>query len=634
MSTTLLSSNRKNSKIFSLKEKEFIYGTPLWKFMSYEDKSAQKEIININPKSDSKGLLIDSFCEKPAYVPLKNKKEDLEGYNYAKNYSLYFPLSDKLEGYNLYDVFYTEYIPARGIFLEGDENQYYEIRNGAYRKKKNIEVGDSLKNFFLKTEGMPLEKNSKLSSNIYKNISFSNTSYGEKINFFFDGIATGTSDTNCNLLYGKTIQCETKNPNGNVEITESRSVYRTKSFDIASDPAYNVFIYYEDIEIPNDEVDGYTFSFIARLDDYLSITNSDIEDVNSRKQFSVETKATILVFVKESDVYNDGTSLYKDIVLSTDWSQYNYFLDNNLIKGKTIKVAIAIGTFSSKVKTSAFMLNKGNYIVNFDDRFHIKHDEPVLSQRKYPVLINFLSSNENDSIRMPKTSSWTISYKRFINASSDSINLSKIDYLGNGLTFGYPFEGYNASDFVGHLENVFIIYDSSDSTLRYIVYSDNSKIEKTFTSLSSTDFDSVVPDDVNVHFNIILGGYVEGNTIKINNFTKYSDFMAFPYVLEEDEINKMSNTLMSVSFGSKTYEERYVSLKAEDYSNTKIYDKYDNMVEAEPIGREDTIYVITNENNAKYIWNGNTYVEGKQIFNLRENLTVLRSANFFETKNI
>ena len=92
-----------NIKIIN-KEKDFIYEYPLWRFMSYDSGDDTKTTININPSFSTKGFLIDSFCEKPAYVPIKNRREDLESYNTAKKYSLYFPLSDKLEGYNLYDA--------------------------------------------------------------------------------------------------------------------------------------------------------------------------------------------------------------------------------------------------------------------------------------------------------------------------------------------------------------------------------------------------------------------------------------------------------------------------------------------------------------------------------------------------
>ena len=591
MDTTLLSSSRKNTKVFSLKEKDFTYGIPLWKFITYGDEHSVKTTININPSSSAKGFMIDSFCERPAYVPVKGKRDPL--YSDAKNYSLYFPLSDKLEGYNLYDVFYTEYVPAKGTFSVEDDNQYYELRNGAYRKKKNLEEGDKLNNYFLKTSGISLERNSKLSSNIYKNSTFTNSGYGEKINFFFDGIAPGSSDTSCNLLFNKELKCKSDRSNTSIALAESRSVYRTKSFDVLTDPEYNNVLYYEDIDVPNANVDGYTFSFIAKIDDYLSDNN--VEDVNNRKEYNFEVGGVIKVFKKTSGSYPSEAEgpwvLAQNVVFSTDWKQYSVFIDNDSIKGETIKIAISLYKLNNvKIRTSAFMLNKGNYIASFDDRFHFVHDTPVTIQRKYPVLIDFLAYKNEDISRMPKTSSWTISYKRFINASPESEDLTKIDYLGNGLTFGYPFEDYDTSNFVGHIENVFIIYDAENLNLKYKVISDSSSIEKTYSFEEGPNFDSIVPDDTSVHFNIILGGYVEDGTIKVNNFTKYSDFMAFPYVLEEDEINKMSNTLMSVSFNSKAYSEHYE--------------------------QKDGV------------------AEGVQKYELRDNLTVLRSANFFETKNI
>ena len=65
---------------------------------------------------------------------------------------------------------------------------------------------------------------------------------------------------------------------------------------------------------------------------------------------------------------------------------------------------------------------------------------------------------------------------------------------------------------------------------------------------------------------------------------------------------------------------------AEDYDDTKIYDTYDAMIAAEPTGREDVLYIITNEDNTRYIWNGTAYtaIEGRigrdQIENLFNSL--------------
>lgn len=52
---------------------------------------------------------------------------------------------------------------------------------------------------------------------------------------------------------------------------------------------------------------------------------------------------------------------------------------------------------------------------------------------------------------------------------------------------------------------------------------------------------------------------------------------------------------------------------ASDYDDTKIYDTYDALIAAEPEGREDVLYIITNEDNTRYIWNGTAYtaIEGR-----------------------
>lgn len=74
--------------------------------------------------------------------------------------------------------------------------------------------------------------------------------------------------------------------------------------------------------------------------------------------------------------------------------------------------------------------------------------------------------------------------------------------------------------------------------------------------------------------------------------------------------------------GVQTQINTAVTNAAENYDDTKIYATYDDMIEREPTGREDVLYIITDESNTRYIWNGSAYtaIEGRidteQISNL------------------
>ena len=74
--------------------------------------------------------------------------------------------------------------------------------------------------------------------------------------------------------------------------------------------------------------------------------------------------------------------------------------------------------------------------------------------------------------------------------------------------------------------------------------------------------------------------------------------------------------------GVQTKIDTAVTNAAENYDDTKIYATYDDMIEKEPEGREDVLYIITDESNTRYIWNGSAYtaIEGRigtdQISNL------------------
>lgn len=46
------------------------------------------------------------------------------------------------------------------------------------------------------------------------------------------------------------------------------------------------------------------------------------------------------------------------------------------------------------------------------------------------------------------------------------------------------------------------------------------------------------------------------------------------------------------------------------FDDTKVYETYEDMISAEPVGRQDTLYILTTDDEVhgtRYIWNGSEY---------------------------
>lgn len=598
MLNKFLSSNRKNTKLPSLKEKGFRNevvnsNEETGIIFDYKVFNSNSETISnrldITPDSSTEYSFVDTFCEKPSYVPMLNKRDDQELYNKAKSYSLYFPLTDRLDGYKLYNSFYSEYLQAKGILLEDDDTAYYEYVNGRYRLKTNLPINTDLSNYFIKLNNVSLDRLANTSLDSYKNQAFlTGSGYGQIINYFYDGIAPGTSEK-CNLLYGIEPVIEYNNgPSPEEPYQESKSIYRTKSYLLTLSNEYYITFSFN---ISSDKIDGnkdYAISFFARIDD--TIKNDGVENVNER-----------LVIQLDDVSVNPGNN----ISITTDWNQYKFYVKGQDISDNNNQIVLTLPRLTKetlKVKLCGFLLNEGNYIVNFDDRYHIKHAEDNEDNNliKYPVLISFLNNDEAFQTKMNKNSSWTVNYKRLTNISDnnkESDIFEKIDQVGPQL-LGYPEGDYSISDFLGVFTNVFLTYNNETNKLRYIIFSEDNRIEYTYSISSQEGFDLFVPEDNRIYFNLILGGYIEDNTIKVNNFCRYNDLMVFPYILSDEEIEKMNNVFMSINFGGKAYNEYY------------------------------------DINDLEVDQNDSTKKCPKQKYTLRDNLSILRSSNFVETKNI
>lgn len=614
----ILSSDKQHTKVYSMVDKGFDdTKNPPFYLATYQSASTESQVteVRINPKVSAPALIMDSFCEKPAYVPLKSSTD--EGFSDAKKFSIYFPFGDKLEGYSLYDIFRKDFIPAKGTLSAQDNNIYYEIRDGAYRQKKGLVEGDSLSGLYVASNNITLEKSINISSNVYNTPISSLGLIGKKINFSYDGLMPGTTDSNVNLLYNKNLRAVRVFSGNESEVTlnTGSSVYRTKSYEVPFETGAKYYIELQNIEFTDEDAEGYTFSFCVRLDDTCYVTGDpSTEDVNNRKIQSPLTGTFKLLDRTGSTIQELKV---EPVTFTTDWTQVKIFIENaESIKGKTLNLAVIVpelsaGVSVSKAKLCGFMLNKGLYAVSFDDRYHIYHEDSAIQNKIYPILINFISKSEEDSIRMKATSSWTINYKRVINASPTSSALNKIDVIGNNL-FSYGYKNGHpvfyvkgepenivtsifAKDFVGNLENIFVTYNSDTNVLTYSIYSKDYGYKISFNNVDASlqniqaSFENT--DSTAVLFNLILGGYIDNSELKVNNFTKYSDLMIFPYVLSDEEIDKMNNVIMSVTTGVSMYVESDQKITVDN--EEKIVTKYE-LVKDKNVLRSSSFFETTN----------------------------------------
>lgn len=556
----IISSNKSHTKIISMNEKGF---------------------TNIEYNVGDKNFLFDSFCEKPAYVPIIKDKTDPNYNNFVK-LSMYYPLGDKIQGYSLYDTLCGNVIPAKGTYDEQSDNtEYLEIRNGDYRKALSLHDQDSLNGYYIRATNVPLEKSHKVSSKFYSTgiyISGANAKYGKLLNFTYDGIAPGTGDTSINLLYDETPVPTSQNSN----FTITKSVFNTDSytFDRANNTV-NTEIKFSNISVPNDNIDWYTFSFYARVykEETIQASGSLKETVKC-----VDSNASLSVSFSEQN--GQSESFIQSIQnmtfnnVNSDWKLVRFFINGSLIKGKTINIYIFAGSSDTKniLKFCGFMLNKGKYVITYDNRFHKSSSVDYRQGLKYPLLIDFLNTSGTTG-KIPSDSSWTVCYDRYVNAASDCSELNSLDSLGNGIKLEA------ATGVTEQWEKVFLIYDSSLHKIKYRSYSDGNTEYSREIEVTNLNFNSSAPDEPELKYNLILGGYEDSETINVNGFCRYRDLMIFPYVLSDTDIRKMADTCLSVSFDTMKYDES-----------------------------------LDEEETTKY--------------ELKKNIASLRSSSFFETSNI
>lgn len=490
-------------------------------------------------------LGFDTFCEKPPFIP--ELESDLD-----RNCSMFYPFGDKLDGYNLYDVFHKNFLPAKGTAQAGIT--YYEIKSKRY-EIKDVQVGDSVQGLYIKSESIPLMKNSEASRRVYSNSFYSESfKYGEKINFTYDGVMPGSNKSSDNLLIDSS--------SFDTFSTDTNTIFNTPPKIITKSAGS-----FSEFTIESNQFSqksGYfTLSLFSRI-----ITDSELKGV-----FLVE-------------IYTDNDSngkKYPVFNLSSDWTNniFTFKFDNPITKFflKFRDISVTSSVNGDKIEFCGLMLNEGQYAINFDRKYHFKSSN-ILYNKMFPILINFLRPSSEDYL-IPKNNSWTITYQRFLNIQNIekvlgedvvtfNVNEDKIDTIGNNyVNIGYKnnkpvvtvngqvYESSINSAYKRGFEKIFIIYNASNSTLTCKIYRNFELIyEKTISSIDSSRFSvSETVNDKVVNYDLILGGFVN-NGVQVNKFTKYSDLIIIPRVLNDEEIYRMTNSMMSVDFNCMAYNDK------------------------------------------------------------------------------
>lgn len=518
--------------VASLREKDFDNS----RFTFPDSTVIEPEPVN----SNGTDFVIDSFCEKPTYIPFIPEDK--------RNFCMYYPFGDKLDGYNLYDVFHKEYIPAKGIKKADDDTQYYEVRNKRYRPVGDIPVGQSLDNYFIRNEGIPLSKNSEVSRKVYSNSFYSyDCSVGEKINYTYDGVMPGTGLSSENLL----VDCLDEN------MFNQPTIYNTKAALIQSQTP---------VEIATKEFE--------------SVNPSKLTLSFSCKFVNTVTTNYFEVLVVKTDTSNNVTTerfLINNV--HTEWVDRKVSFSSSNLKRISIQV---LPENDNTVKICRVMLNYGSHNINYDGRYHFKTKD---LGKSFPIIIKFLRDSEDEDYLIPSNSTWTISYKRYINTSN--ITEYHIDQLGQCAYLGYisskptvlkigtydtyPHDWESKEPITEEAwDNVFIKYDGY--TVYFYLYRNTKKILETSFLSSPSNFKKTVtlPDGTVIPFNLVLGGSLTSNLEpSIINYTKYSDLIILPMCLSDEEIDKMAGSLISIDMNNMSYESKTDVLNNTEYNLRK-----------------------------------------------------------------
>lgn len=506
------------------------------------------ENLKLDPEVASyDGVRIDTFCEKPAYIP-----PDYKG--------IYFPLGDNLIGYDLQDFISANKIQAKGKAPENPPD-YYKKAGGF--SKKEVSVDSSVEGLFVDADGLlPLDRGNNDVRTVYSPVNFKNedkTRYGRNINFSYDGLKPGSLDCGNLLRYDEGRE-NWKDNWHNCDVELSGNIYRASDGLILRNIT-STTCFEKTILLPEGT---YTFSFFIKAD--------DTDGLNGRLIYDNPQKGLICPASK-----NDNT-----FEVSTSWERkYRTLEVSSEEESITLKISFDQPNHNCPIKICGMMLNEGGYPKTYNPN-GLGYDGKEIDDIKMPLDIYFL-----DDKRIDPSKDWSLMYKRKIDIPKGRINdFYLVDSIGDAY-FGYKngktfigkkpdettYDNINSSEITiadknrSYTENVLITYNRVTESINYYVYtfvdSKNRKHDSYHYSknlpITIDRLVGTIPQD-NVKYNLLLGGCIEKDENDITNLdmpmsATYSDLIIIEgKCLTENEWHNILNIQASITPAVMYYE--------------------------------------------------------------------------------
>ena len=273
---------------------------------------------------------------------------------------------------------------------------------------------------------------------------------------------------------------------------------------------------------------------------------------------SVNKKLSILnVFDREEITLNNNSSQYSrdfHVTPNKDYCFSFYVKSDTSGSAKIETPEIPIKDTYNRVVLPYTSDNNG--LVSVTLRFTSSGKSTVsifgvcLSEGKIPVEVDYRTDGKNRPlVFIPGLSSlgvWTVKYTRYLSYRDESTQFT--DFVG-GCEISYPQK--RASDY----EFVTVVYNGS-SYSTYVRGIDGS-VNKS-SGITVPQNRSISVGGVNV--DILLGGHMDGSTPTPNFIPTpgiYRDLMVFNQALDENVINSIDNSLMSLTFMDNNNDTKY-----------------------------------------------------------------------------
>lgn len=531
-----------DKSVFENQSQEYIGGLFDFKdVISTNDIWEIKDLAKLSPiplleenKDRLHNLSVGYYCERPVYIPINNK-------------AYIYPLGDD-ELYRIPTDIYlgnsNQEIPVIRSIIEDYKEQIYEY-NTDYKQGSNYST--EFNNYYLGT--------TPSSSYIHNLIKYNLEETSWESNWGEHAKATSITD---NIFFTSDL----------VRIEEKDD---------------NDIIFESTIQASNSEIEAgtYCFSFFGRVEDILYRDNNDEEvDYRASDPTVLETssgRSWITVLTDEFDsveyTLHKGLEYTESdgyVGLDSIWRRFAIIFT---IKSNRQSLRIRIkwpknyikGIFGENrtlpIRIGGLLLEKKNYPSSYDKRYVIYDNSSITKPKYHPLAIYFGKSNNLTN------SSWTINYKRLIEAKSeaksqffDTIGKINFGYRGNKAIVSLNGENLivkeisNINNFYNHQESIFITFNKENSTLKFKVVSSNSSYEMSTVIADTQVFKEIVIDEENYKYHLLLGG------ISPKELTPgyYSDVIFIPTLISDTNINLMINSYIAQSISTYRYNRDYI----------------------------------------------------------------------------